>query len=341
MFFRRNDIGQPAVANLERLLPRALMAAAMLALISSCTSANLADIAPSTDITPRLAREIKAKGFNEQQPVLVRIFKEESELEIWKQKPSGQYALLKTYPICRWSGKLGPKRKIGDRQAPEGFYSVSMGQLNPHSEYYLSFNLGYPNRLESALGYRGEALMVHGACSSAGCYAMSDQGVAEIYAIALKALQSGQRQFQVQAYPFHMTARNMAEHKGDPNMSFWRDLKVGYDSFERTRREPTVSMCGGKYVFNQAFPGGEPSDPLAACPADVGKEDQVADASVNISSMAQLHAYTYVDGGMHPSFREMLKRYGPKQMAKRVSNIKYPISRPDAALADPFESSSN
>jgi murein L,D-transpeptidase YafK len=339
MFLLGNDMAGTAAGKARRLLSRSLAAATLAALVSSCTTSAL-DVSPSTEITPRLAREIKAKGLDEQQPILVRIFKEESELEIWKQKPSGQYALFKSYPICRWSGKLGPKRKIGDRQAPEGFYSVSLNQLNPHSKYYLSFNLGYPNRLESALGYEGEALMVHGACSSAGCFAMSDQGVAEIYAIALKSLQSGQQQFQVQAYPFRMTARNMAEHQGDPNMSFWRDLKVGYDSFERTRREPKVSMCGGKYVFNKTFPNGEPSDPLAACPADAGKDDLVADASVSMSSMAQLHAYTYVDGGMHPSFREMLKRYGPDRMAKKVSNIKYPISRPDAALADPFDNAS-
>jgi murein L,D-transpeptidase YafK len=337
MFLLGNDMNETAAVRARRLLSRSLAAVTLLALVSGCTTSTL-DISPSTDITPKLAREIRAKGFAEQQPILVRIFKEESELEIWKQKPSGQYALFKSYPICRWSGKLGPKKKSGDRQAPEGFYSVSMGQLNPRSKYYLSFNLGYPNRLESALGYRGEALMVHGACSSAGCYAMSDQGVAEIYAIALKSLQSGQRQFQVQAYPFRMTARNMAEHKGDKNISFWRDLKVGYDSFERTRQEPRVSMCGGKYLFNKAFADGEPSDPLATCPGDIGKDDMVADASV---STAQLHAYTYVDGGMHPSFRDMLKRYGPDRMAKRVSNIKYPISRPDAALADPFDNAAN
>ena len=338
---RFTDMVQPAAAGTKRLLSKSLMAAALLALVSSCTTASLEDIGPSTDITPKLAREIKAKGFGEQDAVLVRIFKEESELEIWKKKPSGQYALFKTYPICRWSGKLGPKRKIGDRQAPEGFYSVSMGQLNPRSKYYLSFNLGYPNRLESALGYQGEALMVHGACSSAGCYAMSDQGVAEIYAVALKALKSGQRQFQVQAYPFRMNARNMADHKGDSNMSFWRDLKIGYDSFERTRQEPSVAMCGGRYVFNKTFANGEPSDPLAACPADAGMDDKVAEANLNMSTMPQLHSYAYVDGGMHPSFRQMLKRYGPDRMAKKVSNIKYPISRPEAALSDPFEPTAN
>ena len=316
---------------------RTLGALGLMTLAASCSTMSLGDIAPSTDITPRLAREIKAKGFAENQPVLVRIFKEESELEIWKKKPSGQYALFKTYPICRWSGKLGPKRKIGDRQAPEGFYSVSIGQLNPKSNYYLSFNLGYPNRLESALGYKGEALMVHGACSSSGCYAMSDQGVAEIYSIALKSLQSGQQTFQVQAYPFRMTAANMAAHRDDANVPFWRDLKVGYDSFERTRQEPKVSMCGGKYVFNKMFPGGEPVDPLAACPGDTGKDDLVADAGLTVATAPDMHAYTYVDGGMHPSFRAMLKEYGAKRMATKVSVIKYPISRPDAALADPYE----
>jgi murein L,D-transpeptidase YafK len=315
---------------------RALTGAALMAVVAGCTTASLEDIGPSTDITPRLASEIKAKGFREQDPILVRIFKEESELEIWKRRPTGEYALFKSYPICRWSGKLGPKKRPGDRQAPEGFYSVSLGQLNPKSSFYLSFNLGYPNRLEKALGYKGEALMVHGACSSSGCYAMSDQGVAEIYTIALKSLRSGQGAFQVQAYPFRMTAHNMAEHRGDANMSFWRDLKIGYDSFERTRQQPSVAMCGGKYVFNKTFADGDPTDPLAACPGAASPDDQVADANLSLSSMPEMHAYAYVDGGMHPSFRDMLKRYGPKQMARKVSNIKYPISRPEAALADPF-----
>jgi murein L,D-transpeptidase YafK len=327
----------PAFANVRKLVSWLVAGSAAL-MIAGCTTASLEDIGPSTDITPRLAREIKSKGFRQEDAVLVRIFKEESELEIWKRKPSGQYALFKSYPICRWSGKLGPKTKIGDRQAPEGFYSVSMSQLNPKSQYYLSFNLGYPNRLESALGYSGEALMVHGACSSSGCYAMSDQGVAEIYAIALKSLQSGQRQFQVQAYPFRMTSRNMALHQKDTNISFWSDLKVGYDSFERTRREPSVAMCGGRYRFNKTFAGGEPSDPLAACPGETDLVAEAAPLDMSTASTPQMHAYTYVDGGMHPSFRQMLKRYGPDRMARKVSTIKYPISRPEAALSDPFKS---
>lgn len=313
-------------------------AVAALAAASGCTTSSLEDIAPTT-ISPKLAGDITRKGFRQQDAVLVRIFKEESELEVWKKKSNGQYALFKTYPICRWSGKLGPKKKAGDRQAPEGFYQVSTGMLNPKSKYYLSFNLGYPNRLESALGYSGEALMVHGACSSSGCYAMSDAGIYEIYALANKALASGQTHFQVQAYPFRMTSKKMAQTAHDPNMSFWRDLKVGYDAFERSKQELKISTCGGRYVVDRTFNNGEPSDPLAACPGDIDGTDATLTASTEVEKIDGLttsYASSYADGGMHKSFRDQLKRMGAKRMAARVSTIKYPISRPEAALSDPF-----
>jgi murein L,D-transpeptidase YafK len=320
---------------MRRLASGMAVSAALLA-VTGC-SGGLDALDPSTEITPKLAREIKAKGFDQEDAVLVRIFKEESELEVWKKKDNGQYALFKTYPICRWSGKLGPKTKIGDRQAPEGFYQVNMGLLNPKSQFYLSFNLGYPNRLESALGYSGEALMVHGACSSSGCYAMTDQQMAELYPIILKAMKSGQRAFQVQAYPFRMTAANMARHAGDPNMPFWQNLKQGYDAFARTKRDVNVAVCEGRYQFNRAF-AEPPRDPLGACPA--ATDGLVADASpvtreVVLESRITEHAY--VDGGMHPLFREQLKRYGAKSFAAKTSLRKYPISRPEAALSDPFE----
>lgn len=130
--------------------------------------------------------------------------------------------------------------------------------LNPNSEYYLSFNLGYPNKLEAALRYTGEALMVHGACSSSGCYALTDEGVSEIYSVAREALKSGQGSFQVQAFPFRMTAKNMAKNRSDSNFAFWSDLKQGYDIFEVTRRQPKVSYCEGRYVFDKEFEGGDP-----------------------------------------------------------------------------------
>ncbi|MGV3548604.1 L,D-transpeptidase family protein [Rhizobium sp.] len=321
---------------------RKLAAGAVLAgiaLVMAGCSTGLDALDPTTEIGPKLAREIKTKGFNQEDAVLVRIFKEESELELWKKKASGQYALFKTYPICRWSGKLGPKKKTGDRQAPEGFYQVNLGLLNPKSQYYLSFNLGYPNRLESALGYTGEALMVHGACSSSGCFAMTDPQVAELYAMVQKAMKSGQRSFQVQAYPFRMTAANMTRHAGDPNTAFWRNLKQGYDAFERTRREVGVSVCESKYQFNRSF-AEQPADPLGACPATTGQDNIVADAAPQETILqTQMTEHAYVDGGMHPSFRAQLKRYGPKRFASRISTTNYPISRPEAALADPFNPS--
>lgn len=318
------------------------------ALLSACVADGLVLDDPSKaapQISGKMLAEMSKKGMKQEGAVLVRIFKQESELEVWKVDKTGSYALLKTYPMCRWSGKLGPKTRDGDRQAPEGFYHVSAGSLNPKSQYFVSFNLGYPNRLETALGYTGEALMVHGACSSSGCYALTDQGVGEIYAIVSKALSFGQDRFQVQAYPFRMTAQNMALHKGDENMAFWRTLKEGYDAFELTRQQPKVSVCGRRYVFNTEFAGGEPVDPLANCPAAIAPSDpelvagmlaekQKVDAALAKSQVSTISAY--VDGGMHPSFRILLNKDGAEKLAERVSKTKYPVSRPDAALADPF-----
>ncbi len=279
---------------------------------------------------------MSAKGMNASSPILVRIFKEESELEIWKTDRSGKYALLKTYPMCRWSGKLGPKKKTGDRQAPEGFYHVSADMLNPNSQYYLSFNLGYPNRLEAALGYTGEALMVHGACTSSGCFALTDQGVAEIYAVAREALKGEQKQFQVQAFPFRMTANNMARNRADPNFTYWVDLKRGYDIFETTRRQPKVSYCGGRYMFDTDFNGGELSNPLAACPISVPEtaytESVTADPLAPLQQSTAAHAY--VDGGMHLSFRKVLAQRGDEVLSKQTSRDQVPISKPAAALTD-------
>ncbi len=325
---------------------RATAIAVVCGALAACTSMGLdtANRAPPK-LSSKVAASMSAKGMKPESPVLVRIFKQESELEVWKVDKTGNYALFKTYPMCRWSGKLGPKTKSGDRQAPEGFYHVSAGMLNPNSQYYVSFNLGYPNRLESALGYTGEALMVHGACSSSGCYAMTDQQVGEIYAIVDRALKGGQNQFQVQAYPFRMTTRNMAAYKNDPNFTFWKTLKEGYDYFELTKRQPKVSVCGRRYVFNSEFAGGEPSDPLASCPQTINQpepaiaarldaEQQKLTVALNEGTSSAVNAY--VDGGMHPSFRALLKNDGAKSMAAKVSGTKYPISRPDAALADPF-----
>lgn len=335
---------------LYSLLSKILAVSVVAAALSGCVAMDLAELSSEPPkLTPAVVAEMGKKGMRPEDPVLVRIFKQESELEVWKADATGRYKLFKTYPMCRWSGKLGPKKKEGDRQAPEGFYHVSAGMLNPQSQYYVSFNLGYPNRLEAALGYSGEALMVHGACSSSGCYAMTDQGVGEIYAIVQKALQSGQDRFQVQAYPFRMTAENFARHRGDPDMPFWLTLKEGYDFFALSKHQPQVAACERRYVFNRAFEGGDPRNPLLACPtstsmasadlqsmmaAERGKVDAALKDDASSAELA------YVDGGMHPSFRTLLKKQGASKLAEDISIIRYPVSRPEAALADPYSGTS-
>lgn len=183
-------------------------------------------------------------------PIMMRFFKEENIAEIWKQSRSGAFILMARYGICKWSGKLGPKYKEGDRQTPEGFYTISANQMNPYSKYYLSFNIGFPNLYDQANGRTGSNLMVHGSCFSAGCYSMSDKNMAQIYAFARDAFKGGQREFQLQAFPFRMTDDNMARYKTDPHYPFWVMLKEGYDFFEENRTPPTVYVHEKRYVFN-------------------------------------------------------------------------------------------
>jgi murein L,D-transpeptidase YafK len=201
-------------------------------------------------ISDRMLADFESKNMAKESAILVRIFKEESELEVWKQDRNGQFALLKTFPICRWSGDLGPKIKQGDRQAPEGFYTITPGQMNPNSNYYLAINTGFPNAYDRSHGRTGDFLMIHGDCSSRGCYAMTDEQIAEIYALARESFFGGQKAFQIQAFPFRMTPKNMARHRNSPHTAFWRMLKQGYDHFEVTRQEPKVDICERRYVFN-------------------------------------------------------------------------------------------
>ena len=150
-------------------------------------------------------------------PILIRIYKQETTLEVWKEKRTGSFALLKSYPICKFSGKLGPKIAEGDRQAPEGFYEVTRDQMNPLSREYLSFNVGFPNAFDRSLHRTGSMVMVHGGCASIGCYAMTDNEMSEIYALLDEAFGGGQDKVQLQAFPFRMTEQNLAHHAQDRN----------------------------------------------------------------------------------------------------------------------------
>jgi murein L,D-transpeptidase YafK len=196
-------------------------------------------------LSERILADLQAKHMRKEAPILVRIFKEEAELEVWKQNNSGRFALLRAYRICRWSGELGPKIKEGDRQAPEGFYSITPGQMNPNSDYYLAINTGFPNAYDQANGRTGAFLMIHGDCASAGCYAMTDEQIAEIYALARESFFGGQKSFQLEAFPFRMTPLNMARHHNSPHMAFWTMLKQGYDYFEVTRNPTICQPAGG------------------------------------------------------------------------------------------------
>lgn len=213
---------------------------------------------------------MEEKGMRKEDPILVRAFKQESSLEIWKRDKTGRFALLKSYPMCSWGGTLGPKIKEGDKQSPEGFYTVTPGRMNPHSQFYLAYDVGYPNAFDRAFGRTGAAVMVHGNCTgSAGCFVMTDEQVQEIYGLAREALAGGQKSFQVQAFPFHMTAENLAKHRKNPNMAFWKNIKEGYDHFEVTKLEPKVDVCDRKYVFDAKTtdPNSTMFNPSGACPA--------------------------------------------------------------------------
>jgi murein L,D-transpeptidase YafK len=200
-------------------------------------------------------------------PMMIRIFKQTSEFEVWKQTKSGGFKLYKTYAICAWSGTLGPKVREGDRQAPEGFYNITPAQLNPNSNYYLSFNTGFPNKFDRAWGRTGANLMVHGDCSSAGCYSMTDESVAEIYALARESFNAGNTTIQMQIFPFRMTPQNLAMVADNPNLPFWMDIKEGYDRFELSKTPPTWDVCDKKYVFDLSGPNGAALDAAASCPA--------------------------------------------------------------------------
>ncbi len=216
-----------------------------------------------SDLSARLARQNMKLG----DAIFVRIFKREFELEMWV-KHGDRIELFATYPVCMWSGGLGPKMKQGDKQAPEGFYTVDSSALNPNSQYHRSFNLGFPNAFDSAHGRSGSLLMVHGDCRSIGCYAMAHGVIDEIWSLLTSALTAGQRRVQVQVFPFRMDETNMSRHAENPNIGFWRQLRAGYDAFVRDRVPPNVSVCDGRYIIRPAARDSDGSTPITvSCPA--------------------------------------------------------------------------
>lgn len=194
--------------------------------------------------------ETREAGAAPNAEVMIRIIKEDRILELWKVQKDATWQKIKTYNICTVSGGLGPKKKQGDRQAPEGFYSVAGSQLNPFSAEHLSINTGYPNVRDRFYRYTGSALMIHGGCSSAGCYAITDAAMEELYAAVRDAIRGGQKNVQLQIYPFVMSDWRMMLQSKDPNYAFWKELKQGWDWFEKNQKPIPVTVVNGSYKIN-------------------------------------------------------------------------------------------
>jgi murein L,D-transpeptidase YafK len=243
---------------------------AIAATLGGCSSAlyQHKTIARTGTVRPATLTRMESLNMDRPSPIAIRIYKEESTLEVWKQDGTGKFALLNSYPICKFSGKLGPKIATGDYQAPEGFYDVTPDQMNPMSSEYLSFNTGFPNTFDRSLGRTGSFLMVHGGCASVGCYAMTNYQMEEIYGLVEEAFKGGQEKVQLQAFPFRMTKENLARHATDPNSPFWEMLKDGSDVFIATGQPPVIAVCDHRYVFNPAFTDSD-LDASAPCPTGI------------------------------------------------------------------------
>ena len=206
-------------------------------------------LAAELNARPTLESQLKDKNLQYGAPLYIRIFKESKEFEVWVQK-NNQYEYFKTYPIYNYGpGKLGPKLKEGDWQAPEGFYSITPQSMNPKSQYHLSFNLGFPNQYDRSNGRTGSNVLIHGDKCSIGCFAMTDPVIEEIYTLAAGAFNNGQKTIPVHIFPFRFTEDKVNEHKTSIWAEFWNTLKNGYDYFETTHIPPTVMVKDKKYVL--------------------------------------------------------------------------------------------
>jgi murein L,D-transpeptidase YafK len=192
---------------------------------------------PGTPDLKRLDERLAEQGVADDAPILIRVFKAESEMEVWTGDEDGNYKLFATYPICYWSGTLGPKQKEGDKQAPEGFYTVTKElSLHEGTRWPKSLNIGYPNPFDKVNLRSGSHILIHGGCASIGCFAMTNAVSLEVFKLATDALDAGQPNIPVHVFPFRMTEANFAKYDYPLWNGFWRNLKEGHDLFERTHR---------------------------------------------------------------------------------------------------------
>ena len=195
-----------------------------------------------------LAMELAEKGFQLGAPAFIRIFKADSSLEMWMLR-GGRFELYRRYTICKWSGVLGPKLHEGDRQSPEGVYYVTGGDLIVNRRWHRAMNVGFPNARDEALGLTGSGILIHGKCTSIGCFALTDGVVEDVFEIVQAALDAGQPRIPVHIFPFALTREKLASTEHAEWSDFWKQLKRGHDLFLRDRLPPRVFVCNGQYAF--------------------------------------------------------------------------------------------
>ena len=282
-----------------------------------------ATVAPST-LDQRLAKAGLARGA----PVLLRIFKEESELELWVRADTG-YKRFATYPICRWTGVLGPKQVEGDRQSPEGFYSFGQDHLLWQGHWFRAVNLNFPNVLDQALGRTGSGLLIHGACSSIGCYAMTDVIIDEIFDLIVAGLANGQERVPVHIFPFHMTTANLDRHSDSPWIGFWHDLKPASDLFVVTHIPPRIGVCDGRYVVKPGVAGDAQIDRVRDwCPTPL-----VAGAADRLEPVMEARRDAAAPPEVIPSVRppsERIKLYAKLASAGQIPKPKLLPGKPSS-----------
>jgi murein L,D-transpeptidase YafK len=299
---------------------------------------------PGTPDLTRLDERLAKRGLPEDSAMMIRIFKAESELEVWMSRggEAAAYALFATYPICYWSGTLGPKLKEGDRQAPEGFYTVTLPQANPNGPRWpKSLDIGFPNKFDTLHARNGSYILIHGGCASIGCFAMTNAVNKELHTLAVRALDAGQAYVPVHVFPFRMSDENLARYETPAWSSFWRNLKEGYDLFERTHRPPRISICGGHYKFEATglVDGANPG-PIDVCPTT---QTQLAELRQITSRVAEEHGPSPLDAQTRVAFAGTnlealalgnLIRQGPN--SRRQAAPEYFVPNANPALVRPL-----
>jgi murein L,D-transpeptidase YafK len=222
---------------------------------------------PDTPDTETPLTRLAVTGVTIGARVMVRIFKAESELEVWVER-YGSYVKFASYPVCYWSGKLGPKLREGDRQTPEGFYTITTEQLHNGGRWRRALDIGFPNAFDLVHKRSGSAILIHGGCDSIGCFAMTDAVNAELYDIVSAALRTT-KHIPVHVFPFRMTDTAVAALPEGAWTEFWGDLKQGYDAFERRHLPPRISVCGSRYRVADAVRGGIDATAVEVCLDDV------------------------------------------------------------------------